>query len=87
VLKKFERGNTEEMKHNETRVNPYKGITPPSTQNHKVLGLWVFFLIRFSTISFLLNVGLRLTLEYLIISSSSESPSSILVYSPSSGNK
>jgi len=49
----------------------------PSTQNLKTLGLRVFFLI--------LNV--ELTLEYLTIFSSSESPSSILVHSPSSGSK
>jgi len=45
--------------------NPHKGMTPPSTQNLKELGLWVFFLICCSTFSFLLNVGLRLTLGYL----------------------
>ena len=53
---------------NETRVNPYKRMTPPPTQNLKALGLWVFFLIYCSTFSFLPNVGLRLTLEYLRIS-------------------
>jgi len=61
-------------------------MTPPSTQNLKALGLWVFFLICYSTFSFLPNVGLRLTLEYLTISPSSESPSSTLIHSPSSGN-
>jgi len=54
---------------NETRANPYKRMTPPSTQNLKTLGLWVFFFICCSTFSFLPNVGLRLTLEYLTISS------------------
>jgi len=49
-------------------------MTPPSTQNLKALGLRVFFLICCSTFSFLPNVGLRLTLEYLTISPSSESP-------------
>jgi len=34
-------------------------------QNLKALGLQVFFLICCSTFSFLSNVGLRLTLEYL----------------------
>ena len=48
-----------------TEPNPHKGMTPPSTQNLKALGLWVFFLICCSTFSFLLNVGLRLTLGYL----------------------
>jgi len=48
-----------------TEPNPYKRITPPSTQNLKALGLWVFFPICCSTISFLLNVGLRLTLGFL----------------------
>ena len=62
-------------------------MTPPSTQNLKALGLWVFFLIYWSTFSFLPNVGLRLTLEYLTISPSSESPSSILIHSPLSGSK
>jgi len=61
----------------------YKGMTPPSTQNLKALGLWVFFLICCSTFSFLLNVGLRLRLGYLTISPSSESLSSRLVHSPS----
>jgi len=63
------------------RTEPtYKGMTPPSTQNLKALGLWVFFLIYCSTFSFLPNVGLRLTLEY--ISPSSESPSSTLIHYP-----
>jgi len=48
-----------------TESNPYKEMTPPLTQNLKALGLWVFFLICCSTFSFLLNVGLRLTLGYL----------------------
>jgi len=48
------------------RTEPtYKGMTPPSTQNLKALGLWVFFLICCSTFSFLRNVGLKLTLRYL----------------------
>ena len=51
------------------RTEPtYKGITPPSTQNLKALGLWVFFLICCSTFSLLPNVRLILTLEYLTIS-------------------
>ena len=50
-----------------TESNPHKGMTPPSTQNLKTLGLWVFFLICCSTFSFLLNVGLRLTLGYLTL--------------------
>jgi len=52
-----------------TRQEPniYKGMTPPLTQNLKILGLWVFFLIYCSTSPFLLNVGLRLTFGYLII--------------------
>jgi len=57
-------------------------MTPPSTQNLKALGLRVFFFICCSTFSFLLNVGLRLTLEYLSISPSSMSPSSTLIHSP-----
>jgi len=48
-----------------TEPNPYKGMTPPSTQNLKALGFRIFFLICCSTFSFLPNVGLRLTLEYL----------------------
>ena len=58
-------GTTGEINKNETRVNPCKGMTSPSTQNLKALGLWVFFLICCLTFSFLLNVGLRLTLRYL----------------------
>jgi len=50
-----------------TEPNPYKRMTPPSTQNLKVLGLRVFFHICCSTFSFLPNVGLRLTLEYLTV--------------------
>jgi len=61
-------------------------MTPPSTQNLKALGLRVFFLICCSTFSFLSNVGLRLTLEYLTISPSSKSPSSTLIHFPSSGS-
>jgi len=41
-------------------------MTPPSIQNLKAIGLWVFFLICCSTFSF--NVGLRLTLGYLTLS-------------------
>jgi len=40
---------------------PHKKLTPPSTQNLKAMGLWVLFLICWSTFSFLLNVRLRLT--------------------------
>jgi len=47
-----------------TKLNLYKGMRSPSTQNCKTLGLWVFFLICYSTFSILLNVGLRLTLGY-----------------------
>ena len=78
--------NTGEISHNENKANPHKGMTPPPTQNLKVLGLWVFFLIYCSTFSFLPNVRLRLILEYLTISPSSESPSSTLIHSPSSGS-
>jgi len=72
---------------NETRANPYKGMTPPSTPNLKALGLWVFFLICYSTFSFPLNMRFRLTLRYLTISPSSESPFFTLVHSPSSRSK
>jgi len=80
---KISRGNTKKI------TEPtYKGMTPSSTQNLKALGLWVFFhlglwvffLICCSTFSFLSNVGLRLTLEYLTISPSSVSPSSTLIH-------
>ena len=67
-----------------TESNLYKGMTPPSTQNLKTLGLWVFFLIYYLTFSFLLDVWLRLTLGYLTISPSSETPSSTLIHSRSS---
>ena len=70
------------MRHEPT----YKGMTPPLTQNLKTLGLWVFFLICCSTFSFLPDVGLRFTLEYLTITPSSEGPSSTLKHSPSSGS-
>jgi len=42
-----------------------KEMTPPLTQNFKTLGLWVFFLICCSTFSFLSNMRLKLTLQYL----------------------
>ena len=71
---------------NATRANPHKEMTLPSTQNLKALGLWVFFLICCSTFSFLFDVGLKLTLGYLTISSSSESPSSTLIHYHSSGS-
>jgi len=61
-------------------------MTPPSTQNLKALGSWVFFLICCSTFSFLPNVELRLTLEYLRVSPLSVSPSSTLIHSPLSGS-
>ena len=84
LLKKFEKENLK----NEIRANLYKGMMSPSTQNLlKTLDLWVLFLICCSTFSFILNVGLRLTLEYLTISFSSESLSSILIHSPSSRSK
>jgi len=38
-------------------LDPHKGMTPPSTQSLKALGLWVLFLICCSTFSFILNVG------------------------------
>jgi len=44
-----------------TEQNPHKGMTPPSIQNLKALGLWVFFLICCSNFSFLFDVGFRLT--------------------------
>ena len=56
-----------DLKQWELSQNPCKGMTPPLTQNLKALSLWVFFLICCSNFSFVLNVGLRLTLEYLTI--------------------
>jgi len=50
-----------------TKPNSHKRMTPPSTQNLKTLGLWVFFLICCSNFSFLFNVRLRLTLGYITI--------------------
>jgi len=61
-------------------------MTPPSTQNLKTLGFWIFFHIYCLTFSFLPNVGLRFTLEYPTISPSSESLSSTLIHSPSRRN-
>jgi len=49
---------------NEIWVQPtHKGLTSLLTKNLKAMNLWVFILIWCSTFSFLLNVGLRLTLE------------------------
>ena len=81
-------GATPERSHkNENKSPTHKAMTPPSTQNLKTLSLWVFFLIYVAQLfSFLPNVGLRLTLEYLPISLSNESLSSTLIHSPSSGS-
>jgi len=57
-LGKFEGEIPGETNKNENRANPHKGMTPPSTQNLKTLGFWVFSLLYCSTFSFLLNVGL-----------------------------
>jgi len=46
---------------NEIRANPYKGMTPPSTQNLKELGLWIFFLI--CCLTFLLEITIRKTFD------------------------
>jgi len=46
-------------------TTPHKILTPLSTQNLKAMGLWALILIWCSTFSFLINVGLRLTLEFL----------------------
>ena len=54
-------GRSQTMRHEST----YKGMTPSSIQNFKTLGLWILFIICCSTFSFIPNVGLRLTLEYL----------------------
>jgi len=80
MLGKSKGENIGEISNNENWAEPHKGMTPPSTQNLKALGLWVFFLICCSTFPFLLNVGLRLTLGFLTISSSSESPSSTVIH-------
>jgi len=87
-LGEFKGGNTGEISQEWELTEPtYKGMIPPSTQNLKALGLQVFIFICCSTFSFLPNVGLRLTLEYLTISLSSESHSSTtLIHSPSSGS-
>jgi len=66
MLGESEEETFEKSHKNETRANPYKKMTPPSTQNLKTLGLRVFFLICYLTFSFLPNVELRLILEYLI---------------------
>jgi len=66
-LGKFEGKSLGRLNKNETRAKPHKGMTPPSTQNLKALGLLVFFLICCSNFSFLPNVELRLTLEYLTV--------------------
>jgi len=60
------KGETPGRSHkNENKSPIHKGMTPPSTQNLKTLGLWIFFIICCSTFSFLVNVRLRLTLGYL----------------------
>jgi len=84
LVEKIRGGNRGDLKQWELSHTTYKGMTPPSTQNLKALGLCVFFLICCSIFSFLPNLGLRLTLEYLKISPSSESFSSTLIHFPSS---
>jgi len=80
LVGKIRGGNTGEISQEwELSHTTYKVMTPPLTQNLKALGLRVFFLICCSTFSFLPNVGLRLTLEYLTISPSSVSPSTLLM--------
>jgi len=44
-----------------------KKMTSPLIQNLKALGLWAFFIIFYSIILFLFNVGLRFTLGYLTV--------------------
>jgi len=82
MLEKLRGRNTRETNKKENNVNPHKGTTPPSTKNLKALGLWVFFLICFSTFSFHLNVGPRLTPRYLTISPSSERVPLLHWYTP-----
>jgi len=62
IIGRIRGGNRGDLTRMRQEPNPYKGMTPPSTQNLKALGLWVFFLICCSTFSFIPNVGLRLTL-------------------------
>jgi len=52
----------------EPKLNPHKRLSPPATQYLKARGFWVFFLIYWSTFSFLLNVGPTLTMESLTLS-------------------
>jgi len=85
MLGGFQRKILERFHKNENWVKPYKQMTPPSIKNLNTLGSWVFFLICCLTFSFLHNV--RLALKYLTIPLSSESLSSTLIHSPSSGNK
>jgi len=68
LLRKWrEKHREDHINNNENKSPTHTRIRPPSTQNLKTLCLWVFFLICCSTVSFLLNVRLRLSLEYLTI--------------------
>ena len=64
VLGEFEGHNQRDLNKNEKWAKLHKEITPPSIQNFKAVGLWVFFLIYCSIYSFLPNVRLRFTLGY-----------------------
>jgi len=57
--------NWENLTRRRNRSNVHKGMTPLLTENLKVVGLWVFFLIYCLTFSFLFNVGLKLAVGFL----------------------
>jgi len=48
LVGRIRRRNLERSHKNETRVNPYKRMTPPPTQNLKTLGLWVLYVAQLS---------------------------------------
>lgn len=50
------------------KSNPHKGLIPLTTQNFKIMNLWVFFLIWCLTFSTLDIVRLKVTLRFLSIS-------------------
>jgi len=59
--------NREDIKRIRTEPNTHKKMTPPSTQNLKTLGLWVFFLLYVAQLSHSYSMlsGIIFKYEYL----------------------
>jgi len=62
LVERIRMGKPREISQEWKQEPTYKGMTPPSIQNLKALGLRILFLICCSTFSFLPSMKLRLTL-------------------------